>query len=208
MGRKHVQHGFDLVRSPDPPHRYIARFQCTRCPTTIDVRPSDPLNPEGCAKRAIQQGWEADGYRPSVARCPSCCAPTRKPASNPPEAPQPRKESAAPMAPPDPAKPPALRDPTQAERMKIRAILDRQFDDSQGCYLDGYSDQKIGEELGIPWAMVSRLREAAYGPIRVDPVIAALRSAIAGLEQRHEAIAAEITALKANMATFEKKRGA
>lgn len=71
------------------------------------------------------------------------------------------------------------RDPTPQERVKIRSVLDSYFDDAAGCWLDGYSDQKAGEEIGVPWALVTRIREAAYGPIRVDPEVAGLRAELA-----------------------------
>jgi hypothetical protein len=104
----------------------------------------------------------------------------------------------------DAAKPPAgLRDPTQAERLKIRSILDKAFDDNAGCWLDGYSDQKAGEEIGVPWALVTRIREAAYGPIRVDPEVAGILAALKSLTTEQARLAAEQTKLAAAIADLE-----
>jgi hypothetical protein len=100
-----------------------------------------------------------------------------------------------------------LRDPTPEERMRIRRILDTRFDDGAGCWLDGYSDQKAGEEAKVPWAMVTRIREAAYGPIRVDPEIAALRAEMAqiardlvALNDKHAAAVKRLDNLNAKRA--------
>jgi hypothetical protein len=99
------------------------------------------------------------------------------------------------------------RDATQQERLKIRAILDKHFDDNAGCWLDGYSDQKAGEEAAVPWAIVTRIREAAYGPIRVDPEVAGLRAELmqigrelAALTEKHGAAAKRLEALVAKRA--------
>lgn len=73
------------------------------------------------------------------------------------------------------------RDPTPNEKAKVRLLLDHHFDDAAGRYLDGYSDQRIGEETEIPWASVKLLREAAYGPLREDPVILEIRGELKSL---------------------------
>jgi hypothetical protein len=97
---------------------------------------------------------------------------------------------------------------TTAQRLRIRSLLDKHFDDEAGCYLDGYSDQRIGAEVDVPWALVTKVREAAYGPIRVDPEIAALRAEIAQARRQVEALNAIVTALQARLTDIEKKRGA
>jgi hypothetical protein len=85
-----------------------------------------------------------------------------------------------------PVERPAVPVPTQAQRLKIRDLLDNHFDDKAGAYLDNYSDEKIGAEVGIGHAAVTMIREAAYGPIRVDPELAALRAELKGLTQAIE----------------------
>ena len=76
------------------------------------------------------------------------------------------------------------REPTGDERFRIRGLLDSHFDDKAGCYLSDWSDQKIGTDLNLPWAIVAKIREAAYGPIRVDPEVAKLASEHAALKAR------------------------
>lgn len=63
---------------------------------------------------------------------------------------------------------------TNAQRLKIRERLDKYFDDSRGEYLDKMTDRKIAEDLNIPAIIVYRIREAAYGPIRINPEITVL----------------------------------
>lgn len=71
--------------------------------------------------------------------------------------------------------------PTAEQRLKIRSQLDKSFDDGVGRYLDGLSDQKIAEAVNVPRIVVEQIRETAYGPIRVNPVAAELRDAVAAL---------------------------
>ena len=99
------------------------------------------------------------------------------------------------------------REASPQERVKIRSILDKHFDDGAGQWLDGYSDQRAGEEIGVPWALVTRIREAAYGPIRVDPEIGAIRAELiqigrdlAAMTERHAAAQKRLDALLAKRA--------
>ena len=82
--------------------------------------------------------------------------------------------------------------PTNDQRLAIRGHLDKSFDDKAGCYLDGLSDQRIAELVGVPRVVVEQIRDAGWGPVRVSPELAALRS--------------DIAALKAQMAEHEKAR--
>lgn len=198
--------GFVLGRSVLPHHRGTrAIFHCSKCQARCEVTPPHPLNPEQIAKMARKLGWDADGYRKSTTRCPTCLH-RRSPGESP-------KEPTIMATEPKPTTLP--RDPTTGERMKIRALLDQHFDDSAGMYLDGYSDQRIGEESGVPWAIVTKIREAAYGTIRVDPEITALRAEIdqaarklAALEKSLAAEVQTITGLKARIETAMAKRSA
>ena len=71
---------------------------------------------------------------------------------------------------------------TSNEKSKIRSLLDLHFDDEKGAYIDNYSDQRIGKELDIPWASVTQIREAAYGPIREDERFMKLRNDLTNAE--------------------------
>lgn len=191
-------------------------FTCAECAETHAERfPGGGLSPEYAAKRARLRGWVVEPRRHSGNRCPACIARTKPPkkaapASAPPLIPIPQETTNVVELPkPAPkivAAPP--RQPTSQDRVRIRGMLDKTFDDGVGCYLDGYSDQKIGEELKLPWSFVQEIREAAYGPIRVDPEIAGLRAQLVGLGTKIEALMKEQYALVERLAAIEKKRAA
>lgn len=183
--------------------RREARFVC-RCgdTLTLDEAAARKLNPEFVAKRARAAGWQADGWRASVARCPACQAKDRG-GERPGEKVirMPEAQAPAPV-------PPDKREPTPKQRLAIRAKLDECFDDDAGCYLDGQSDQRIGEELNLPWSWVARIREAAYGPIRVDPEVAAFRAELVALRAEQKKLDERIAALGSRLDGLAKKRSA
>jgi len=193
--------------------RETARFTCQRCGAHAEfplVRTSRAFNPDLTIARAAAGGWLATRNK---CECPRCQLAAKA-----------RSKGESPG--PKPAPPPfatfktrfspgqestmadlKMRDATPQERVKIRAVLDKQFDDGAGCWLDGYSDQKAGEEVGVPWAIVTRIREAAYGPIRVDPEVAGLRAELAqigrelaALTEKHAAAAKRLEGLASKRA--------
>lgn len=201
-----------VIKRPDG--RDAARFVCARCEAHAElplVRGAGKgvINGEATAHRAAQAGWEVT---PRRAECPRCVADKARRGKGERPGPKPHQFSPTRFATAHPEKEAAMadvkpRDATQQERLKIRAILDKHFDDDAGCWLDGYSDQKAGEEAGVPWAIVTRIREAAYGPIRVDPEVAGLRAELmqigrelATLTEKHGAAAKRLEALVAKRA--------
>jgi len=58
----------------------------------------------------------------------------------------------------------------------LRGLLDRHFDAYDAMYLAGLSDQALAERVNVPRVVVERMREAAYGPIRVSPEMVAIRT--------------------------------
>jgi len=75
-----------------------------------------------------------------------------------------------------PPPPISVREPTPGQRSMLRGLLDRHFDADDGMYLDGLSDQALAERVNVPRVVVERMREAAYGPIRVSPEMVAIRT--------------------------------
>lgn len=71
---------------------------------------------------------------------------------------------------------------TTDQRVKIRSLLDKHFDDGVGRYLDGYSDQKIADAVGVPRVVVEGIREPGYGPIKIDPEIVRLMDEVSKME--------------------------
>lgn len=91
--------------------------------------------------------------------------------------------------------PPKVPEPTAAQRFSIRTNLDKHFDDETGRYLDGYSDRKIAEEIGLPAIVVKNIREMAYGPEKGDPEIVKIleevdqiKGQLAALERRLQTV--------------------
>jgi hypothetical protein len=125
------------------------------------------------AKHAERLGWVAWPFRKAKTYCPKCRGPS---ASNDPDSELRKvKNMATPVAP--------IKQPTPDQRLAIRGHLDKSFDDNAGMYLDGMSDQRVAELVGVPRVCVESIRELAYGPIKVDPVIAGLRAEIADIKR-------------------------
>jgi len=196
-----------VAGSGDGVWRSIARFRCIKCPAVMDIPNAGGHSPEFYMKRARKQGWDITPNRPHHCLCPNCQGYTVKPK----ETVMPGANGVTTMASLAPPTPPATvptklpRDPTQDERMMIRDMLDKHFDDKEGCYLDGYSDQRIGEELNLPWAIVHRMREAAWGPIRLDPRVLKLEQTMIGLRGELEALAKRLAECDAMVADLRKR---
>lgn len=204
--KRHVQGGGPGVE--------FARFECRQCGGHDEFQAATSgrnCNMVATAARAEAAGW---AFRNSRATCPRCLAASRARAKGESPAPKPippamvaRAAIPAPTETTMPDPKPVMREATPQERVKIRGVLDKHFDDGAGCWLDGYSDQKAGEEVGVPWAIVTRIREAAYGPIRVDPEVVGLRAELAqigrdlaALTEKHAAAAKRLDGLAARRA--------
>ena len=73
--------------------------------------------------------------------------------------------------------------PTTHQRVAIRNLLDKHFDDDSHRYLEGWTDDKIAEEVKVPRVVVERIREVGYGPwVKEDPEITAIKAMIARIE--------------------------
>lgn len=164
--RVNIQHGDG--------HRSMARFVCHSCEKELDV-PLLPLAPEAMSNLAKRKGWEAHPLRKDDARCPECQNERRSKRVR-------IKDNIVSIAPQQQPTPVAVPEPTSDQRYAIRQRLDTCFDDKMGAYLDGMTDQKIGAALNIPAIMVTRIREAAYGPIRVDEATLEFNRRIAAAE--------------------------
>lgn len=194
--------GFQLVSVVVAGHaRQAARFVCAECRGEMDVtiKGGEPLNPEALANTAKRRGWQAYAGVRGTTLCPACLA-----AAPPKNDVNSELKKVKPMAttPPTsltaPASPTLTLAVTPDQKQRIRNYLDKHFDDQVGAYLDDMSDQRIAELVGVPRLAVTNLREAAYGPIRVDPEMAAIRQEMAALK-------AEVEAAKDHVAKVEKQ---
>ena len=176
--------------------RPVARFVCNGCGTTADLsmNSGNGVNPEAMAKIIRERGWSADPWRRSVSYCPACqVRPKNDPNS------ELKKVIQMAKAPEPVAAVAAIREATPQQRTAIRNYLDKHFDDAAGTYLDGMSDQKIAEAVNVPRVIVERMRDTAYGPIKVDPEIQAIRTELAALKAQADKLAAAVVDLTARL---------
>jgi hypothetical protein len=189
-------------RTVKPP-RAAARMTCSGCGAHGEVTmPSNTNNPEEVAKWFAHKGWTADPWRHRYCLCPEC---TKSKPKNDPDSELRRFQGVTNMtsiALKTPTPEEATREPTAQERQKIRRRLDEVFDDSKGMYLEGQSDQSIGKELDIPWAIVRKLREVAYGQILVDEQVDKTRNELQTLKDALLAVQAEATKHAAALVEF------
>ncbi len=222
---------FEVVGVPRGDKRgTVARFTCGSCGAKdeVTVTTGASLNPEATTNTMKGRGWEADPWRATRTRCPRCIK-ARARATNDTDSELRRtaeKLAAAPPPAPPPEPPPMpskqntatvpieatvtpIREPTSDQRAKVRELLATHFDDDAGMYLGGYDDKQVAEEAGnLPWAVVSRIREAAFGPIRITPEMAELREQITAARTRIANLESSATSLIEQLANdiAEEKR--
>jgi hypothetical protein len=189
-------YGFELANRPigdGKQRRTVAVFRCAKCHVAtleLNITTGDRLNPNKLANTAKLRGWEADAVRKQRAICPLCL---RAGVVNDPTAPLKKLEEymAQQPSPPSPImdKPVVpLREPTPDQRAVIRTLLEKNFDEEHGYYVGGYSDQRVAEEANVPRLVVERLRDAAYGPIKVSPEVMGLREDMETLRMKLDAM--------------------
>ncbi len=195
MSNHHPSLGYEPVMTP---RGRVARITCAAagCSTQEEISIRAGHNPEAVAKEFRRRGWKADVQTASKARCPACV--TAKAPHDPDELlrqhqarQEQQEETMATIAPPSKT---AL---TVDDKRRIRHLLDANFDDAQGAYLAGYSDQRIGAELGLPWALVSEYRDQTYGPIKIDPDVQAAKEMLIQIDQAIQTLRRDVDAMVA-----------
>lgn len=185
MKRLSQRHGFITAPFTDGNGRTstVARFICQQCEAHGDIplKSGESLNPEALANTIRQRGWDAHFQREQDALCPACKA--AKPANDP-DSELHRLEAKMSLTPAVVALHPEPPAPTTNQRVQIRHLLEANFDEGLGCFSEGWHDERIAEEIGVVRAVVERMREAAYGPIKVSPAMQRALADIAKLEVR------------------------
>jgi len=175
--------------------RQVARYTCGCCKRTIDV----PIKPDNKSSLSIEmhrrilrnKGWIMTSRADHV-RCDNCQGSHKPMPVQPDPKPNGHAVSNAPAnAPPQPS---TL--PSSIQRLNIRTKLDTCFDDADGVYLSGESDETIAAALNIPRAWVTNIREAAYGPIRQNPEIAECMKLLNACAARQADLARDIDRLR------------
>lgn len=114
------------------------------------------------------------------------------------------------------AEPP--RTPTFDEKRLIILSLQDHYVSEVVGYEPGYTDQRVGNELGVPWKWVAEIRDAMFGPVRdneeVREVLAEARSlkdevdaTISSIEDMIRPLQGKQAALDRRIAAIEKALG-
>lgn len=184
---------------------HFVEVRCARCDRVEELHQgpnTDTTDPEQLRKRMLSKGWEFDAFRKKNCICPECQKDQRDLEEEEPKMPKPTLVANSDTAQQVLAQQ-TPRSLTADERFKVRQLLDQHFDDKMGAYLNQYSDQRIGTELEVPWKLVFDIREAAYGPIREDPRIAAIRSDMARLERQMSELTRGMTDLRTKIGALK-----
>jgi len=194
--------GFSVVRVDPASRRSVARWQCVECGKTLDITHSINIDPEGHCQIARSKGWTVHMSKADRTYCPRCSGPQAKAANDTDS--ELKKVACMKQTQPEPTlstQPLAVITPRPAtpdQKQAIRNHLDKHFDDAAGYYLDDMSDARIAELVGVPRIIVEGIREAAYGPIRVDPELIEMRKALVLLKD-------QLAALHGTMADLDKQ---
>lgn len=210
--------------------RRVHRIACSRCPSTFDVSAnthSGSRNHDDLARVFARNGWTL-GRNRLRDLCPACSGKGAKAAPAP--VPQPTPTNPLPsnnaevipmVASKSAAEPP--RKPTFDERRIIFAKLEEAYLDENRGYDTGWSDRKVAEDLGVPRAWVSEIREQNFGPLRdteeVRVVTEEARKLVAEARELHdeaikmrgvflkaaESLNAKAEKIAADIATAEKR---
>lgn len=200
-------------KAPGGPFLGYASAPCDNkgCETKLHIWLGKSNNPEDVQLKARRQGWYFDAWARGRNFCPSCVKARKERArgesgKKPPTLMRPEidtsniTESARlvisdppintetslnatikPATGADQGSPRAL---TVDERLAVRNLLDHKFDDKAGRYTDGYSDQRIGQEVRVPWASVKAMREIAYGELKGNDELDAVKQVLATVESK------------------------
>lgn len=69
-------------------------------------------------------------------------------------------------------------EPTLKEARAIMDLIEAHFIEKDGRYKDGWSDDKIAQALDLPRAMITKVRDEAYGPLKAPTELLNLRAEI------------------------------
>jgi len=191
-------------------YRPICSVSCARCERVDSFGWHAGYEPVLLSRRMRSKGWDFDPYHAKHCVCPDCKRKGRytmpEPAPIPVAAAAALADAPLPNGPPSPAPPKPAGDKSETpspgrgaraltpdEKSRIRRLLDEHFDEELGNYLDGYSDQRIGREVDVPWSAVTHIRELAYGPIREDQRITQLRNELLTIKEYQAATQRRIT---------------
>lgn len=149
-----------------------AQLECKCCSNREAISLRKHLPPEVIAKKFGTMGWDVNRTNGT---CPACKIAEKQ---APKQAPKQEAEMVivAPKKPVEPvqAKTVSLAEPTMRQMRDIFEALEMYWSSDNGHYTGGYSDEKIGLEMGLPSAVIAKVRKEAFGDFKLDPEIEAL----------------------------------
>lgn len=150
---------FDEFTIPNGPHtQRVARVVCRSCGVehTLPIGSNGGLMPpRQIAKKLEAKGWSI-GNNPRWDYCPHCATKPKK------EAPALKLVEPQPATSPSEAPP---RELTREDRRIIFQKLDEVYLDDKRGYDNGWSDQRVATDLGVPRAWVEELRRENFGDV-------------------------------------------
>jgi hypothetical protein len=176
----------------DGAYHHFVDTQCSKCGKDSHFTCPNEEHPGRIARHFHDLGWDFDPYKPRSCICPDC---KKKPTTQVASVTTVEEKLMATITPLTTITP-AL---TTAAKARVRRLLDEHFDDEAGRYIEGYSDQRIGQEADVPWAAVAAMREAAYGPLRADPRIDRLEQTLLDLKTRVSGAVAQMEKAQADL---------
>lgn len=162
--------------------KILARAQCCQCGGHEEWNTGRVPPPEVVTKHFAQKGWKV---RKRLI-CPICNAPQKKELS---------MNNVAPIKPE-----PAPTDAVKAARRKANELLMFEFEVEAGRYKDGWSDERVAKESGMPLAWVVKRRDEEYGPLKEPSEFGEVRA-------EAKVLASEIGKLQAKLDAMAKRNG-
>lgn len=168
---------YDLIRRRiDGKPATFARIVCRSCAAHAECRVDARPPPETIAKTFEREGWSVDRRNANRCFCPDC-HPSRKGTLS--------VTMPATLTTPAPMPSPKL-------LRQVFAMLEDRFNPETGAFQDGWSDARIACETGASPIFVTKTREDAFGVLRADPDVAALRRSIDDLLSQLSALSAKV----------------
>lgn len=139
---------------------------CGECGAEDAIHLTPDCPPEQILQKFERRGWLTNPVNDRWCRCPTCNKRS--------------KEKQVTTKPDLSIVKPA--EPTLEQVGKIATELRGCFDDEKGCYLDGFTDQRVGETLGIAWGIVAKVRDALGLKIKIDPELERVKADLGAAE--------------------------
>lgn len=140
-------------------------IRCGKCETTETHWPKPGLNPIVSKKYFLRQGWSV-GKGPRADRCPDCLKNIGQSgvfADKLPAAIKKKEETEHMLT-----KPKEPRKLGRDERRLIFAKLEDVYVDEKTGYELGWTDQKLADDLGVPRAWVTTIRDENFGALATN----------------------------------------